>query len=455
MQFNSLEFLFYFLPLFLAVYYFAPARFRSAAMVVGSLAYYTFSSNGNYWWVLLLAAITLFVYYAGLLIKRIRSASILWCLLGILGAVLVFFKLFRGGRFLPAGMSFYLFQLTAYLIDTYRLSGKYDQQGNALVRCETETNLISFFEQIVMFPKLLSGPLMNPAQLKNQQIQNRNDVGNLRDGLQLLIIGLGFKVILANRIGGLWAEAGILGYGFISVPFAWLALIAYAMQLYFDFYGYSLMAMGLGKMMGYDLPRNFDSPYASKTVSEFYRRWHITLGMWFREYLYIPLGGNRKGTVQTIINLAVVWLFTGLWHGVGGNYLLWAGFLFLLIVLERLWIGNFLRSSKVFSHFYVVFAILLSWVPFAVGDWNDMVTFFGRLFGLTGMAVNAHDFVHHMTDYLWMLLAGIVFATPVPRRIWEKVRNTFAADVLILVLFWVVVYFISTAAQDPFMYFQY
>lgn len=455
MQFNSLEFLFYFLPLFLAVYYFAPSRFRSAAMVVGSLAYYAFSSNGNYWWVLLLAVITLFVYYAGLLIKRVRSVSMLWCLLGILGAVLVFFKLFRGGRFLPAGMSFYLFQLTAYLIDTYRLSGKYDQQGNALVRCETETNLISFFEQIVMFPKLLSGPLMNPAKLKTQQIENRNDVGNLRDGLQLLIIGLGFKVILANRIGGLWAEAGILGYGFISVPFAWLALIAYAMQLYFDFYGYSLMAMGLGKMMGYDLPRNFDSPYASKTVSEFYRRWHITLGLWFREYLYIPLGGNRKGTVQTIINLAVVWLFTGLWHGVGGNYLLWAGFLFLLIVMERLWIGNFLRSSKVFSHFYVVFAILLSWVPFAVGDWNDMVTFFGRLFGLTGMAVNAHDFVHHMTDYLWMLLAGIIFATPVPRRLWEKIRNTFVADVLILVLFWVVVYFISTAAQDPFMYFQY
>jgi len=455
MQFNSLEFLFYFLPVFMAVYCFVPSKFRSLALVVGSLAYYAFSSNGNYWWVLLLFSITLFAFYAGLLIKKFRSRKLLCGCLGILGVILVFFKLFRGGRFLPAGMSFYLFQLAAYLIDVYRPAGDSEEAGNPASRCEPEKNLLSFFSQTVMFPKLLSGPLMNPAKLKDQQPIACATAKNIRDGLQLLIIGLGFKVILANRIGGLWAEAGIAGYSYISVPFAWMALLAYAMQLYFDFYGYSLMAMGLGKMMGYDLPRNFDSPYASRTVSEFYRRWHITLGLWFREYLYIPLGGNRKGTAQTIFNLAVVWLFTGLWHGVGGNYLLWAGFLFLLIVAERLWIGKFLKESRVLSHVYVVFVILLSWVPFAVGDFGEMVSFLGRLFGLSGMTVNAGDFILSLTEYLWMIAAGIVFATPVPRRIWEKIRDSYAADLLVLTLFWAVVYFISTAAQDPFMYFQY
>lgn len=443
MQFNSIEFLFYFLPVFLAVYVFIPARFRSAVLVLGSLGYYAFASNGNYWWVAILAVITVSAYLAGLSLAKTRRAILMALYLTLLAAILVFFKVYAGGRYLPSGMSFYLFQIAAYLIDLYSLN------------YEPERNFLSFSGHIVMFPKLLSGPLMDPRKLQLETEKAQPTPWNIRAGLQYLILGLGFKVILANRLGSLWTEAGVAGYDCVSVPFAWMALIAYAMQLYFDFYGYSLMAMGLGKMLGYELPRNFDSPYASRTVSEFYRKWHITLGAWFREYLYIPLGGNRRGLLRTIMNLAVVWLFTGLWHGVGGNYLLWAGFLFLLIVNERLWLGKLMNRSRVIGYGYVVFVILLSWVPFAVGDWNQMVVFLGRLFGITGAAVNPQDYLYSGASYAPLMAAGVFFATPLPRKIWEKYRETFVADLVMLVVFWIVIYFISTAAQDPFMYFQY
>lgn len=443
MQFNSIEFLFYFLPIFLAVYAAFPRRSRNLILVLGSLAYYAFASNGNYWWVALLVVITVLSYLAGLTLGKPKRGFLLGLYLVILAGILVFFKVYNGGRYLPAGMSFYLFQIAAYLIDL---------QSQL---CAPEKNILSYAGQIVMFPKLLSGPLMDPRKLQLENEKATPTSFNIRSGLQLLILGLGFKVILANRLGGLWTEAGVAGYDYISVPFAWLALIAYSMQLYFDFYGYSLMAMGLGKMLGYDLPRNFDSPYASKTVSEFYRRWHITLGAWFREYLYIPLGGNRHGNFRTILNLAVVWLFTGLWHGVGGNYLLWAGFLLLLIINERLWLGKLMKRSHVICHLYVVFVILLSWVPFAVGDWGQMVSFLGRLFGITGSALNPQDFLITGDSYGPLLAAGVIFATPLPRKLWEKIRHTFLADLLMVAVFWVVVYFIATAAQDPFMYFQY
>ena len=443
MQFNSIEFLFYFLPLFLAVYLTVPGRLRSGILLVGSLGYYAFASGGNYWWVALLAAITLFAYAAGFTLGKPGRGVLLAVYLGILALVLTFFKLYDGGRHLPSGMSFYLFQIAAYLIDLQRQKYRH------------EKNPVNFATQIAMFPKLLSGPLMDPRKLQLENKFATIDKAHLRDGLHELVLGLGLKVLIANRMGGLWSEAGVVGYEFLSVPLAWISLTAYAMQLYFDFYGYSLMAIGLGKMLGYDLPRNFDSPYASKTVSEFYRRWHMTLGAWFREYLYIPLGGNRKGTWMTIFNLLVVWLFTGLWHGVGGNYILWAGFLFLLIVNERLWLGKLLKKSHVLCHVYLVAVILISWVPFAVGDWGQMVSFLGRLFNLSGSALNPQDYMSSAVGYEGLMIAGVLLATPWPGKLWEKIRGHWMADVLIFNLFWVVIYFIATAAQDPFLYFQY
>ena len=443
MQFNSLEFLFGFLPLFLAVYLIVPRRLRNVVLILGSLAFYALASSGHYWWVAVLAGCTMFTYLVGRGLGCPGRKKLLAASLFLLAGILVFFKLYQGGRYLPAGMSFYLFQMAAYLIDTYRL--KYTP----------ERSLVSFAAQMTLFPKLLSGPLMNPRQLQLECKYCEPDYKNFHDGLQELILGLSLKVLLANRIGGLWNQAAISGYGNISTPAAWLGLIAYAMQLYFDFYGYSLMAIGLGRMLGYDLPRNFDDPYAARSISEFYRRWHVTLGAWFREYLYFPMGGSRKGMKRTVGNLLVVWLFTGLWHGVGGNYLLWAGFLCLLIINEHLGLGKYLQKTHVLGRVYTIFVILLSWVPFAVGDGVQMRIFLGRLFGLGGQSVNPHDFLFWGRQYLGLLLSGVVLATPFPRKLWRRIRYSTVADLVLFLLFWVVVYYISTAAQDPFLYFQY
>lgn len=441
MQFNSIAFIFYFLPLFMAVYFIFPEKFRSAVLLIGSLAYYSFASGRNYWWVAILAALTLGTYAAGLTLTKRRANGLLGVYLSVLALVLVFFKLYGGGRFLPAGMSFYLFQLAAYLVDVYR------------VKVQPERNLLRFASRVTMFPKLLSGPLMASDRFLADAPKPSWD--GIREGIHLLILGLGLKVILANRLGGLWAQPAMVGYENISAPAAWLALIAYAMQLYYDFYGYSLMAMGLGKILGFELPKNFDHPYASKSVSEFYRRWHMTLGLWLREYVYIPLGGNRGSTLKTIVNLAAVWLFTGLWHGMSGNYLIWAAFLCLLIVNERLWLGSYLKKSRVMCHVYLVFVILLSWVPFAIGDWKQMAAFLGRLFGIGAAPVNPMDYLLWGRDYLWLMAAGVILATPLPEKLWKKISHGTIADVLAVVLFWLAVYYISTAAQDPFLYFQY
>ena len=442
MQFNSIEFIFYFLPLFLAVYYISPPRFRNAVLLVGSLVFYAFASGGNYWWVAVLAVCTLLSYFAGITLEKPCKKRLLIVYLSLLTLILAFFKLFAGGKFLPAGMSFYLFQIAAYLIDVYR------------EKLQPQRNVLSFGSRIAMFPKLLSGPLMTPEKLHGE-VDGKPSYQNIHEGIQLLILGLGLKVILANRLGGLWTQSAITGYENISAPAAWLSLTAYTMQLYFDFFGYSLMAMGLGKMLGFELPKNFDNPYASKTVSEFYRRWHMTLGLWFREYVYIPLGGNRGGTLKTILNLAFVWLFTGIWHGIGGNYLLWALFLFLLIVNERLWLGKWLKHSRVLSHVYLVITILLSWVPFAIGDWHQMVIFLGRLFGIGAAPVNPQDYLAWGEGSFVLMAIGVILATPLPEKLWKKIRHTLIADVLLVALFWLVIYFISTAAQDPFLYFQY
>ena len=442
MQFNSITFLFCFLPLFLAVYYLFPGLWRNALLLAGSLAFYYFAGGNKLLVLGLLIGTTLFTYWIGRAFWRKRKGLLIFGLMVLLG-ILVFLKLYEGGKYLPAGLSFYLFQQAAYLIDAYRRKVK------------PENSLIRYGTQIMMFPKVLMGPLMDPADLRHQLRRPDCSVNNFHTGLQELILGLALKVLIADRVGGLFAQAGTIGYESISTPFAWLAIVSYAMRLYFDFWGYSVMAVGIGHMLGFHLPENFLDPYASRSVSEFWRRWHASLGAWFRNYLYIPLGGNRKGVLRTLFNLLIVWLFTGLWHGVGGNYLLWAMILFFFVVNERLWLGKILKAIGPVSHVYTVPVILLSWVPFAIGDWNSMVIFFQKLFGMGLPALSDTDYVVWLQEYQWLLLAGVIFATPLPRLLWSKVKDQWWVDVLLFAVFWVCVYFISTSAQDPFMYFQY
>lgn len=443
MQFNSVQFLFCFLPLFLAVYYIAPRKLRNGILTLGSLIFYWYAGDEHGLTMGCLLYFTVMTFLLGRIMEKRPSRGAMvfgWC---VLIAALVILKCYDGGTHLAPGMSFYIFQMCAYLADVHHSV------------MPAEKNLLAYSSQILMFPKLLSGPLTDPGELRRQSREPQVCCQWFHRGLQELILGLSMKVMLANRLGGLWSQAGVIGYESISAGFAWMSLVAYAMRLYFDFWGYSLMAMGLGHMLGYDLPENFLDPYAAKSVSQFYRRWHATLGAWFRNYIYIPLGGNRRGTLRTILNLSVVWLLTGFWHGVGGNYLLWAGILLVCILNERLWLGKLLKKSHVLCHVYTVGVILLSWVPFAVGDFEQMLIFFGRLFCRGGEVLNPQDYLIWGESYLPLLATGAIMATPLPRWLWKKIRDWPIVDVALFVLFWLAIYTIATSAQDPFLYFQY
>lgn len=441
MQFTSISFLFYFLPIFLVLYYIADPRYKNAILLLGSIVYYGIGVQWQPLPMAVLFVITLITYVAGIAISRKPLRWLFPIVIVVLAGVMVFFKCVDGGALFPAGMSFYLFQTAAYLVSIYQ------QKQTA------ETNVINYGAQVMMFPKVLNGPLMDPADLQNQTNSRKVTAKDFHRGLQLLILGMAMKVLIANRIGSLWNQGSVIGYENLSTPFAWLSLLGYAMKLYFEFFGYSVMAMGVARMMGFQLPKNFDDPYISRSVSEFYRRWHVSLGLWFRNNIYIPMGGNRKGLLMTIVNLMVVWLFTGLWHGVGGNYLLWAGILCFFIIIERLFLRKFLDKSHVISRVYTIFVIMISWVPFAIGDWNLMLVFLGRLFAVGGSVGATEEFVYWLKDYAQLLIPGVLIMTGIPGKLWYWIEDSWLADVICFALFWLCVYFIATASQDPFTYF--
>lgn len=441
MQFTSISFIFHFLPIFLVLYYISDVRFKNSILLLGSIVYYGMSVQWAPMPMIILFVITLLTYLAGIAIERKPLRWLFPLMMVTLACVMIFFKCVDGGKLFPVGMSFYLFQVAAYLISVF--------QGKQ----EAEKNVIHYSTQVIMFPKVTSGPLCDPAELQKQVRSRSVSFKDFHRGLQLLIVGMALKVLIANRIGGLWNQASVIGYESLSTPFAWLSLLAYAMKLYFDFFGYSVMAMGVGRMLGFQLPKNFDDPYISRSVSEFYRRWHVSLGLWFRNNIYIPMGGNRSGMGMTIFNLLVVWIFTGVWHGVGGNYLLWAGVLVFFIILERLFLRALLDKSHVLSRIYTVFIIMMSWVPFAIGDWDLMLVFFGRLFGAGGAVGNVGEFGYWVKEYAALLIPGVLIMTGLPGKLWYWIEDSWLADVICFVLFWVSVYFISTASQDPFMYF--
>ena len=438
MQFSSLEFIFGFFPLFMIFYHFTPTSAKNIIIVTGSILFYGFCCADSLWAVGLLIFMTLFTYYVTLYVKD--RPVLLFAGIGCMTAVLTFFKLYADGKFLPLGMSFYLFQMSAYLIDVYK--------GRAAL----EKSLVKWSARVLMFPKLLSGPILKPSDWPARPVRRKP---LFRRGVEEFVLGLSMKVLLADRLGGLWAKATVVGYESLSVPMMWMALVSFALRLYLDFWSYSLMACGMGAMLGFRFPENFNDPYCARSVSEFYRRWHMSLGAWFREYLYFPLGGSRKGSGRTVLNLLAVWLVTGLWHGTGSNYLVWALVLVLFIIQEKLWLGKILNKYRIFSHVYTVAVILLSWIPFAVPSFDQMITCFGRLFGLCGQALNSGDVLSWGIEYLPYLAAGIIFASPLPGKVWTRFRGSMLSDCVLFALFWISVYMIASGAQSTFLYFQF
>lgn len=359
-------------------------------------------------------------------------------------AKLLFYK-YGAASFWP-GMSFYTFTLLSYDIDVFQH------------KKETAKNMTELGCFAIMFPKLLSGPVSRYRDSRTfaKGGEGKRFIREVESGLSLAIVGLFYKVVIADTIGILWHDIQTIGFESISTPLAWMGAAGYSLQLLFDFQGYSMMAAGFAGMMGSPLPRNFDHPYRARSIREFYHRWHMSLGRWFRDYLYIPLGGNRKGKVRTGINLLIVWAVTGIWHGRTLNFLLWGLMIGFLIVLEKCGLGRFLGKRRMLSRVYVWFLIPLSWMVFAITDFDQMCTYFRRLFSFPdGLAVNAADWVLYGRTYAPFFLLAFVVSTPAAETFWKRYRNTAAVKMMLCGIFWFCVHRIAAGLNNPFLYFSF
>ncbi len=473
MLFSSVGFLFRFLPVFMILYLIIPAKYRNIVLLAGSLVFY---GVGEPYFVLLLIFSIVVNYGLSRYMfwepsapiqnrverrkKRRRTALILSLLFDL--CVLFLFKYwdFAAGSVnrlsgnelvpllslaLPLGISFYTFQMISYQVDCYR--GTIPEPAG----------LVEFAAYVSMFPQLIAGPIVRYDEVADRMRSRRLRIRNLENGLKLFTLGLGFKVLLANQIGTLWNTIMTAGAGELHPAVAWLGAAAYSFQIYFDFWGYSVMAMGLGKMLGFRIPQNFDSPYASRSVSEFWRRWHITLGRWFREYVYIPLGGSRKGRLRTICNLFVVWALTGLWHGADWNFVLWGLLFFLILTIEKNSYGRKLEQTRVIGRLYTLAIIPITWVVFAITDIGQLWAYLGNMFGIqkTGVMVGIPQFLRYLQEYGILLAFCILFATPLPIRCYNKWKDRWFVVVMLTAVFWFSVHEIMVGSNNPFLYFRF
>ena len=464
MVFSSLQFIFIFMPIFFLCYYMVPNKIKNVVLLIGSFCFYFVGTIHNPEYLILFILSIVVGFATGIWMERFPARKKVFLTIGVMLQVISFavfkysgFVLNEIDRFnpkvhfaadivLPIGISFYTFQGISYIVDVYR--GK----------VKAERSLLRYAVYIAMFEQLIAGPIVTYGQVKEELYKRQINISSVLRGMGVFIFGLGFKVLLANPMGKLWSQTCAIGFESISTPLAWMAIIAFSFQIYFDFFGYSLMAMGLGKMLGFQLPKNFDHPYISLTMTEFWRRWHITLGAWFREYVYIPLGGNRNGKTSTVRNLLIVWLLTGVWHGAGYNFVLWGASLFLIIILEKFFIGKYLNKTPALAHLYMLILIPATWAIFAIDDIGKLGVFFARLFPFFGQGVWSifrYDYLKYLNLYYPFFIAGILFSTTLPFRILKRIKNRVIIGLLLAVIFGASVYCMYRGFDDPFLYFRF
>ena len=325
-----------------------------------------------------------------------------------------------------------------------------------LGKVKAERNIIDFGAFVVLFPQLIAGPIVRYTDINRELKERQINLPQIQDGIKLFILGLGSKVLIANNVGALWTEIEAIGAGegflSISTPLAWMAVFAYSLQIYFDFSGYSLMAIGLGKMLGFEFPKNFDFPYISRSFTEFWRRWHMTLGSWFREYLYIPLGGNRVSRPRLYFNLFVVWAATGFWHGASWNFIFWGLFFFVFLVIERMGFKQVLERHSAFSHVYVIFFLLLSWTLFAVTDLGMLGDLFTRMF----VPVGGVDWIYYLRNYIVVFILGTVLSTPALKGLYLRLeKNNVFCLIFFGAIFLASTAYLVDATYNPFLYFRF
>lgn len=517
-MFNSIEFLLFFLPIFLLLYALAPDKIKNMILLSGSLIFYTLGELKS----LPVLAVSVFVNYIfGLGMGRGRTVKagsvpeaearnkrqeskaenkklnsglkeneekslrviniqrenqdvqhqkeygkevqkgnktdgrggrpglknrvIFLAALSFNIGLLAVFKYVK--KSLPLGISFYTFQNLSYLIDVYR--------GEQ----EREVSLIKYAAGATMFPKITSGPIVRYGEIREALQRREFGMRSVQEGLKVFTMGMAAKILLADQVGLLWRDVQIAGFESISTPLAWLGAVSYSLMLYFDFYGYSLMAAGLGRMLGFGLPENFKNPYMAVSVRDFYRRWHMTLGGWFCRYIYIPLGGNRKGEFRTVCNLLAVWVLTAVWHGSTANFLIWGLLLWLAIVIERqfeaLGAGRLFDrgAGRVFVHLYLWAVIPVTWMCFAITDVDQLQIFLGRMFHIVpALQVSLGDWKRALADYGWLLGMGLFACTPALQKLFRRFKDSLPGAVILAVLFWWCVWRIQMKGQNPFMY---
>lgn len=441
MVFNSVVFLFCFLPLSLLFYYIAPGKSKNLVLLLESLIFYCWTGIAflplviflvifNYLWALVTAATK----------ERLRVLLPLVAVLVNLG-VLIYFKYANFlidtvnqiagfglatldiGDVLPLGISYYIFKILSYEIDVY--TGK----------IAPEKNPITFATYVLFFPQLIVGPIVKYREMAQQlhQAQHRCSLQQAERGIELFVFGLAKKVILADSLGALWTDIignGGVGLDKVSTPLAWLGILAYSLQLYFDFAGYSEMSNGLAAMMGFDCPVNFDLPYISGSITEFWRRWHITLSSWFRDYIYIPLGGNRKGKARQLFNMLLVWAATGIWHGASWNFICWGLYYFVLLTVEKLFLLKYLKKGHVWPHLYTLFFVVLGWGIFTA---NQPGAPLGLLMQKLFLFQGGISPIYYLRNYGVLLLLGCVFSSSLPRLFWQKLARMQPLRVILFV----------------------
>lgn len=463
MVFSSIFFIFYFLPAILAVYFLAPKRHRNLVLFLGSLIFYAW---GEPVYVALMLFSTAFNYFAGRKIGRMEQQAqkkrVLTISVVVNLAILVFFKytnFFLGlintalpwdipylNLALPIGISFYTFQTMSYVIDVYR--GKVAAQKN----------FINFGTYVTLFPQLIAGPIVRYSTIEKQLTSRRETIEGFSSGLMCFAAGLAKKVLIANNIGLLWDSVHATALPELSALSAWLGIIAFAFQIYFDFSGYSDMAIGLGRMFGFEFEQNFNYPYISKSITDFWRRWHISLSTWFKEYVYIPLGGNRTGRGRAHLNILIVWVLTGFWHGASFNFLAWGLYYALLLMLEKDVLAKLLNKlPKAVGTVYTLFFVLIGWVLFASDSLTESIGYLKVMFGLSGAGAVSPMFFYDVLSNMVLLViaaaASLPFGAKIGRRYVQK--SPAAAVIPVAVVLILCTAYLVDAGYNPFLYFRF
>ncbi len=466
MVFSSIVFLYIFLPIMLLLYFIVPSKFKNAIMILASLVFFAWGEI-RYIFIMLVLAVMDFI--CGKQITKYqdnKKKKIFFLMINVVVnlGILFFFKYadfiitninnLTGFSIpllnipLPIGVSFNTFQSLSYVIDVYR----------GTVKCEK--SFYNYLTYTTLFPQIIAGPIVR-YETVDEELETKNiSLDNFSAGMKRFIIGLGKKVLIANSVGALWNTIEIGNYSELSMLFAWIGIISFALQIYFDFSGYSDMAIGLAQIFGMKFDENFNYPYISKSITEFWRRWHITLSSWFRDYVYIPLGGNRRGFAIQIRNILIVWFLTGAWHGASWNFILWGLYFGIILILEKLFLLKLLEKlPKIVRHIYSILIILVSWVIFAFEDLARVGEYIKAMFINSNLWDN--EALYYSQNYGFLILIGIICSIPLWEKIKEKIdsKNSKTLE-FITSLGYVVIFVLSTASLvtnsfNPFLYFRF